>query len=169
MATYSAEVIWERGEAVFTDNRYSRRHRLRFDGGAEVPGSSSPHSVALPMSDPAAVDPEEALVGALASCHMLWFLSIAAQRGYRVDAYRDQGAGVLAKNADGQWCISVVTLRLARSSPATVCRPRSRLLRCTMRPMRSATLPTRSPRRCGASPYLRNTSGLMVSSALKQR
>jgi organic hydroperoxide reductase OsmC/OhrA len=111
MATYSAEVIWERGEAVFTDNRYSRRHCLRFDGGAEVPGSSSPHSVPLPMSDPVAVDPEEALVAALASCHMLWFLSIAAQRGYRVDRYRDQAAGTLAKNVDGKWCISVVTLR----------------------------------------------------------
>jgi organic hydroperoxide reductase OsmC/OhrA len=111
MATYSAEVIWERGEAVFTDNRYSRRHRLRFDGGAEVPGSSSPHSVPLPMSDPGAVDPEEALVAALASCHMLWFLSIAAQRGFRVDGYRDQAAGTLAKDAHGKWCISVVTLR----------------------------------------------------------
>ena len=110
MATNSAEVIWERGEAAFTDSRYSRRHRLRFDGGAEVAGSSSPHSVPLPMSDPAAVDPEEALIAALASCHMLWFLSIAAERGYRVDRYRDQAAGTLARDANGKWCISVVTL-----------------------------------------------------------
>ena len=110
MATYSAEVIWERGEAVFTDNRYSRRHRLRFDGGAEVPGSSSPHSVPLPMSDPAAVDPEEALVAALASCHMLWFLSLAAGRGFCVDDYSDSAAGVMGHNATGSVAMVRVTL-----------------------------------------------------------
>jgi organic hydroperoxide reductase OsmC/OhrA len=110
MAQYSAEVIWERGDAVFTDNRYSRRHRWHFDGGLEVPGSSSPHSVPLPMSDPGAIDPEEAFIAALSSCHMLWFLAIAMKRKFRVDRYRDQATGVLAKNADGKWCVSVVTL-----------------------------------------------------------
>ena len=111
MAQYCAEVIWERGDAVFTDNRYARRHRWRFDGGLEVPGSSSPHSVPVPLSDPAALDPEEAFVAALSSCHMLWFLAIAAKRQFRVDRYRDQAAGIMAKNADDQWCFSVVTLR----------------------------------------------------------
>ncbi len=111
MAQYSADVIWERGEAVFTDNRYSRRHRWRFDGGLEVPGSSSPHSVPVPLSDPAAIDPEEAFVAALSSCHMLWFLSIAAKRGFRIDRYRDQASGIMERNADGRWCISTVTLR----------------------------------------------------------
>jgi organic hydroperoxide reductase OsmC/OhrA len=111
MAQYSAEIIWERGEAVFTDNRYPRRHRWRFDGGLEVPGSSSPHSVPVPLSDPGAVDPEEALIAALSSCHMLWFLAIAVKRKFRIDRYRDQAEGVLAKNADGKWFISVVTLR----------------------------------------------------------
>ncbi|MFI4868238.1 MAG: OsmC family protein [Steroidobacterales bacterium] len=111
MAQYSADVIWERGDAVFTDNRYSRRHRWRFDGGLEVPGSSSPHSVPVPLSDPAALDPEEAFVAALSSCHMLWFLSIAVKRGFRIDRYRDQAAGIMEKNADGNWCISTVTLR----------------------------------------------------------
>ncbi|MCX5651296.1 MAG: OsmC family peroxiredoxin, partial [Planctomycetota bacterium] len=74
MAHYTAEILWQRGEQPFTDNRYSRRHLLRFDGGVEVPGSSSPHVVPLPMSDASAVDPEEAFVASLSSCHMLWFL-----------------------------------------------------------------------------------------------
>jgi organic hydroperoxide reductase OsmC/OhrA len=71
MAEYSAEILWQRGEQDFLGNRYSRRHVMRFDGGAEVAGSSSPHSVPLPMSDAAAVDPEEAFVASLSSCHML--------------------------------------------------------------------------------------------------
>jgi organic hydroperoxide reductase OsmC/OhrA len=111
MAQYSAEIIWERGDAAFTDNRYPRRHLWRFDGGLEVPGSSSPHSVPVPLSDPRAVDPEEALIAALSSCHMLWFLAIAAKRKFRVDRYRDQAAGTLAKNAAGKLYLSVVTLQ----------------------------------------------------------
>jgi organic hydroperoxide reductase OsmC/OhrA len=111
MAEYSAEVIWQRGEAAFTDNRYSRAHRWRFDGGLEIPASSSPHSVPLPLSDAAAIDPEEALIAALSSCHMLWFLAIAAKRKFRVDRYRDLATGVLAKNAAGKWWVSVVTLK----------------------------------------------------------
>src|SRR3990167_11220853 len=76
MANYCAQVIWQRGEQDFLDNRYSRKHLLRFDGGLEIAGSSSPHVVPVPMSDAAAVDPEEAFIASLASCHMLWFLSI---------------------------------------------------------------------------------------------
>ena len=111
MARYTAEVTWLRGEQDFLDNRYSRRHALRFDGGVEVPGSSSPHVVPPPMSDASAVDPEEAFVSALASCHMLWFLSIAAARNYRVDRYVDSAVGLMAKNADGRMAMTVVTLR----------------------------------------------------------
>lgn len=111
MARYTAEVTWLRGEQDFLDNRYSRRHTLRFDGGVEVPGSSSPHVVPPPMSDASAVDPEEAFVSALASCHMLWFLSIAAARKYRVDRYVDSAVGLMAKNADGRIAMTVVTLR----------------------------------------------------------
>jgi organic hydroperoxide reductase OsmC/OhrA len=107
---YSAEIIWERGDAVFSDNRYSRRHRWRFDGGLEVPGSSAPQSVPVPMSDPAAVDPEEAFIASLSSCHMLWFLAIAGKRKFRVDRYRDQASGILEKNAAGKLWMSVVTL-----------------------------------------------------------
>jgi organic hydroperoxide reductase OsmC/OhrA len=78
MASYTAEVFWSRGEQKFVDNRYSRKHLLKFDGGAEVPGSSSPHVVPLPYSDASAVDPEEAFIASISSCHMLFFLSNAA-------------------------------------------------------------------------------------------
>lgn len=110
MATYTAEIEWERGSQAFTDNRYSRAHRWRFDGGLVVPGSSSPHVVPSPRSDPAAVDPEEAFVAALSSCHMLWFLSLAAANGWCVDRYRDQAEGIMGKNAAGAVAMTRVTL-----------------------------------------------------------
>lgn len=113
MHDYHAEVHWTRGDQAFTDNRYSRRHDWHFDGGATVPGSSSPHSVRLPYSDPSAVDPEEAFVAAIASCHMLWFLGLAAKAGWVVDDYRDAAVGVMAPNAQGQMAVTVVTLRPA--------------------------------------------------------
>lgn len=111
MSEHTAVVVWEREGALFTDNRYSRKHRWRFDGGVEVPASSSPLSVPVPLSVAEAVDPEEALVAALSSCHMLWFLSIAAKRGFVIERYRDNAAGVLAKNAAGRMAMAVVTLR----------------------------------------------------------
>ena len=98
MATHPAELIWERGEQPFIDNRYSRRHLARFDGGAEWPLSASPAVVPVPMSDPAAVDPEEAFVAALGSCHMLWFLSLAARAGFRVDRYIDAPVGSMGRD-----------------------------------------------------------------------
>ena len=113
MPHYTAHVVWTRGVQPFTDNRYSRRHAIRFDGGAELAGSSSPHLVRLPMSDPAGVDPEEAFVASLSSCHMLWFLGIAARERFLVDRYEDQAEGVLAKNAAGKLVMTVVTLRPA--------------------------------------------------------
>ena len=108
---YAAEVVWARDGQDFLSNRYSRRHLLRFDGGAEVAGSSSPHSVPLPMSDASAVDPEEAFVASLASCHMLWFLAIAAKRRFIVDHYADAAVGVMARNAAGRMAMTRVTLR----------------------------------------------------------
>lgn len=92
------------------DGRYSRAHIWRFDGGAVVRASSSPDVVPLPYSDAAAVDPEEALVAALASCHMLWFLSIAAKRGFTVRAYSDTALGTLGRGANGKVCMTAVTL-----------------------------------------------------------
>jgi organic hydroperoxide reductase OsmC/OhrA len=111
MAQYSAEISWNRDGQDFLSNRYSRRHLLRFDGGAEVAGSSSPHVVPLPYSDASAVDPEEAYVASLASCHMLWFLSIAARSKFCIDAYTDNAVGVMEKNAQGKLAMTVVTLR----------------------------------------------------------
>jgi organic hydroperoxide reductase OsmC/OhrA len=107
---YQASIHWSRGAAVFTDNRYSRAHTWRFDGGIEVPASSSPQVVRVPLSAEHAVDPEEALVAALSSCHMLWFLSLAAAGGLRVDEYSDQATGVMGKNAAGRTAIVRVTL-----------------------------------------------------------
>lgn len=107
----TARIDWERGGHAFVDDRYPRRHRWRFDGGTEVVASSSPHVVPVPMSDAAGVDPEEAFVASLASCHMLWFLSIAARRGYVVDRYADDAVGVLERDARGREAMTVVTLR----------------------------------------------------------
>lgn len=111
MSDHSARVLWERGDQAFTDGRYRRAHRWTFDGGAEVAASSSPAAVRVPLSDPAAVDPEEAFVAALASCHMLWFLALAAKRGFRVDRYEDDPVGTLGKDADGRQSIHRVVLR----------------------------------------------------------
>jgi organic hydroperoxide reductase OsmC/OhrA len=111
MSHYTAAIRWSRGEQKFTDNRYSRAHTWHFDGGAQVPASASPSVVPLPMSDAAAVDPEEAFVASLASCHMLWFLSIAARHGYVIDDYADDAGGVMAKNDAGRLAMTSVTLR----------------------------------------------------------
>jgi organic hydroperoxide reductase OsmC/OhrA len=106
-----ATIAWKRDNAVFTDNKYSRAHEWRFDGGLVVRASSSPHVVRVPMSDATAVDPEEAFVASLSSCHMLWFLSLAAMRGFTVDEYEDQATGILARNEAGKAAMTKVTLR----------------------------------------------------------
>ncbi len=112
MHTYTATVLWTRAaDAPFKDNKYSRAHEWRFDGGTVVPASSSPLSVRVPMSNPAAVDPEEALVAALSSCHMLFFLSYAAAAGLVIDRYEDDAVGDMGKNAKGATAIVKVTLR----------------------------------------------------------
>ena len=111
MSQYTATISWERGGARFTDNRYSRAHRWHFDGGIEIPASASPHVVPLPLSLAEAVDPEEAFVASLASCHMLWFLSIAAKQGFVVETYRDEATGLMGKNADGRLAMITVALR----------------------------------------------------------
>jgi organic hydroperoxide reductase OsmC/OhrA len=110
MANYGCTIEWARGEAPFTDLKYSRKHVWLFDGGACVSASSSPHSVPVPGSDPAAVDPEEALVAAVSSCHMLWFLSLAADQGFVVDSYRDAAQAVLGPIGYGRQGITDVVL-----------------------------------------------------------
>lgn len=112
MHQYTATVTWTRpSDAPFKDNKYSRAHQWRFDGGAVVPASSSPLSVRVPLSDPAGVDPEEALVAALSSCHMLFFLSFAAGGGFVIDAYEDEAVGDMGKTPKGTTAITKITLR----------------------------------------------------------
>lgn len=114
MSHYTAVVEWQRAQDErFHDNRYSRAHRWAFDGGAVVPASSSPQVVRLPFSDASAVDPEEAYVAALSSCHMLWFLSLAARDGYVVDSYRDAAEGLMAHNAACKEVMTDVLLKPA--------------------------------------------------------
>ena len=107
---YRASVRWNRGGADFTDRKYSRGHVWSFDGGAQVAASSSPLNVLLPHSIAAAVDPEEALVAALASCHMLFFLDFAARRGFVIDRYEDAAVGTMGKNEQGKGFIARVEL-----------------------------------------------------------
>lgn len=109
---YRATVAWKRSESEpFTDNKYSRGHVWSFDGGVTVPASSSPLSVRLPYSKADAVDPEEALVAAISSCHMLTFLFVAARAGFVVDSYVDDAVGVMTKNERGKLFVSKTTLR----------------------------------------------------------
>jgi organic hydroperoxide reductase OsmC/OhrA len=108
---FEAKLEWQRNGQDFLDQRYSRAHEWIFDGGLRVPASSSPLSVPLPMSRADNVDPEEALVAAASSCHMLFFLSIAARRGHVVDSYSDEAVGLLEKDGDGRMAITSITLR----------------------------------------------------------
>ena len=110
MAEHTAKILWLRGNQNFLDNRYSRKHVIELDGGLEIPASSSPHNVPLPYSDESAADPEELLVAALSNCHMLWFLSIAAKRGFCVDSYEDNVVGKMAKNDNNKLFLAEVTL-----------------------------------------------------------
>jgi organic hydroperoxide reductase OsmC/OhrA len=113
MSEYSARVTWQRGDANFLDNRYSRGHRWEFDGGLSVPASSSPQVVPVPLSVEANVDPEEAFIASLSSCHMLFFLSLAARQGFCVDSYVDDAVGVMGKDAAGRMAMLRVVLRPA--------------------------------------------------------
>ncbi|MDP9141902.1 MAG: OsmC family protein [Pseudomonadota bacterium] len=108
---YRAGIHWQRSATEkFTDQRYSRGHQWRFDGGVDVPASSSPLVVPLPYSVAAAVDPEEAFIASLSSCHMLFFLSYAAQKGFVIDQYADNAVGTMGRNEQGQTAMLKVVL-----------------------------------------------------------
>ncbi len=111
MSEHTATVKWQRGDRGFLDDNYSRGHVWEFDGGVSVPASASPHIVPLPKSVAENVDPEEAFVASLSSCHMLFFLSIAAKKRYIVDSYTDCSIGHMARNDQGKFAITKVTLR----------------------------------------------------------
>jgi organic hydroperoxide reductase OsmC/OhrA len=112
MSSYTATVRWHSRDSNegFTRGQYSRAHEWAFDGGAVVPASPSPHIVPAPWNDPAGVDPEEAFVASLASCHMLFFLDFARRAGFVVETYVDEAEGVLEKRADGKMWMSKVSL-----------------------------------------------------------
>lgn len=112
MSSYGATVRWKRRtEDAFAEGRYSRAHEWLFDGGHVVPASPSPHVVRPPFSDPDGVDPEEAFVASLSSCHMLFFLDFSRRAGLVVDSYLDEAEGVLEKGEDGRMAMTRVTLR----------------------------------------------------------
>jgi organic hydroperoxide reductase OsmC/OhrA len=111
MSAHTATVQWQRADENFAKGEYSRRHEWRFDGGSVVAASPSPHVVPAPWSDASAIDPEEAFVAAISSCHMLWFLSLAAERGFVVDRYTDEAVGTMARIAPGKQAITDVVLR----------------------------------------------------------
>ena len=111
MSTYTATIRWSRDRNTdFSKGQYSRAHEWAFDGGVTVPASPSPHIVPQPWSDLNAVDPEEAFVASLSSCHMLFFVDFARRAGLVVDSYVDEAEGVLEKRADGKMWMSRVTL-----------------------------------------------------------
>ena len=111
MSDYTATVQWLREtDAKFTAGQYSRAHEWQFDGGQTIKASAAPAIVPAPWSDPAGVDPEEAFVASLSSCHMLFFLDLAARRGFVIDSYTDQAVGTLAKTEDGKQRMTRVVL-----------------------------------------------------------
>ena len=112
MSTYTATIRWIRNpETDFARGQYSRAHNWSFDGGITLAASASPHIVPAPWSNKDAVDPEEAFVASLASCHMLFFVDFARRAGLVIDSYVDEAEGALEKRDDGKMWMSRVTLR----------------------------------------------------------
>ena len=107
MSEHAAKIVWSRGDRDFTYETYSRDHTWTFDGGALVSATAAPAF----LGNPALVDPEEAFVAAVASCHMLTFLAIAARRRFVVDRYEDAATGFMEKNEAGKLAVTRVTLR----------------------------------------------------------
>jgi organic hydroperoxide reductase OsmC/OhrA len=111
MAEYTALISWAHSSGDFLAGTYSREHIWTFDGGAVVPASPSPFSVRSPYSNAANVDPEEAFIAAISSCHMLTFLYLAYKQGFDVSSYDDHATGVTAKNEHGATWVSCAVLR----------------------------------------------------------
>jgi len=109
MSDYKATVNWKRTSPDFFKGKYSREHNWTFDGGFTMPASPSPHVVPVPFSNPAHVDPEEAFVASISSCHMLTFLHLAAKQGFQIDSYEDAAVGTMTKNEKGiPWMSKVI-------------------------------------------------------------
>jgi organic hydroperoxide reductase OsmC/OhrA len=110
MSEHIATIHWERGDADFTGGKFSRVHSWTFDGGATVEASAAPSVVPAAYTSASAVDPEEALVASISSCHMLTFLYFAAKQGFQVESYDDRAVGTMTKGANGVPWISTVVL-----------------------------------------------------------
>lgn len=110
MSEHRATVRWEQSGGPFAKRQYSRAHSWSFDGGVTVPAAASPHAVPAQFTDPSAVDPEEAFVAAIASCHLLSFLPLAALAGFEVLRYEDEAVGRMTKNERGKYWVSEVDL-----------------------------------------------------------
>ena len=110
MSEHKAIISWKRTSPDFLKGKYSREHHWKFDGGLTIPASPSPSVVPSPYSNPAHVDPEEAYVASISSCHMLTFLFIASRQGFQVDSYEDEAIGAMTKNEKGASWVSSVTL-----------------------------------------------------------
>jgi len=109
MSEHKAIIKWTHSQGDFLKGTYSREHTWTFDGGVTVPASSSPSAVRVPFSNPANVDPEEAFVASLSSCHMLTYLYVASRKGFEVSSYEDDAVGSMTKNERGiLWVSSVV-------------------------------------------------------------
>lgn len=111
MNQHAATVRWIRNGPDFLQRRYSREHTWIFDGGLSVPASASPHNVPAPWSSATAVDPEEAYIASVSSCHMLWFLHVACDAAFTVDEYEDAAMGIMSRNENGTPWVSRITLR----------------------------------------------------------
>jgi organic hydroperoxide reductase OsmC/OhrA len=110
MSEHKATISWKRNSPDFIKGKYSREHSWMFDGGLTIPASPSPSVVPAPYSNPAHVDPEEAYVASISSCHMLTFLHLASKQGFQVDGYEDEAVGLMSKNEKGAAWVSSVTL-----------------------------------------------------------
>lgn len=111
MPEHKATLEWHLDDAAdFPKGRYSREHTWTFDGGFSMPASASPSVVPPPLSNPANVDPEEAFVASIASCHMLSFLFVAARKGFALLSYEDEAVGKMSKGANGVPWVSTVVL-----------------------------------------------------------
>lgn len=107
MSEYQVAIDWERETDDLSYQSYSRDHLWTFPGGVRVSASAAPDY----QGNPAYVNPEEALVAALSSCHMLTFLAVAARKQFVIDSYHDDAIGVMEKNAQGKLAVTRVALR----------------------------------------------------------
>jgi len=110
MSEYKATIKWQRTDPDFLKGKYSREHIWVFDGGVTIPASASPSVVPQPWSNPGGVDPEEAFVAAISSCHMLTFLYLASKEGFQIDNYEDEAVGLMTKNEKGVPWVCLVKL-----------------------------------------------------------